>query len=80
MQLFLGHGNFGSVVKGVYSMSGASVAVAIKTLKTEDIPNQEVTFIGKSENPPLKFYHFNIFCLFIFHAFFTISWQSNFLE
>ena len=41
--VFLGHGNFGSVMKGVYMISnGKSIAVAVKTLKEENIPNQQV--------------------------------------
>ena len=41
--MLIGHGNFGSVMKGVYSISpGRSVAVAVKTLKEENIPNQQV--------------------------------------
>ena len=42
--LFLGHGNFGSVMMGIYTMGGRPVPVAVKTLKTEDIPNQQVSF------------------------------------
>ncbi len=43
MNFVSGHGNFGSVLKGVYSIAnGKSLAVAVKTLKEEDIPNQKV--------------------------------------
>jgi len=41
IQQELGHGNFGSVMMGIYSMHGKPVPVAVKTLKTEDIPNQQ---------------------------------------
>eukprot|EP00794_Sanderia_malayensis_P007957 gene7957-8815_t len=46
----LGHGNFGSVLKGVYVMpNGRSVPVAVKTLKEEDIPNQKSEIIHEAE-------------------------------
>ena len=40
-----GHGNFGSVMKGLYTLRpGKNIAVAVKTLKEEDIPSQKVVF------------------------------------
>ena len=39
----LGQGNFGSVMKGTYVLKPSKkVAVAVKTLKEEDIPGQKV--------------------------------------
>ncbi|XP_065679732.1 tyrosine-protein kinase SYK-like isoform X1 [Hydra vulgaris] len=46
----LGHGNFGSVVKGVYLLkNNKSVAVAVKTLKEEDIPGQKSEIVKEAE-------------------------------
>jgi len=39
----LGHGNFGSVMKGTYILSASKkIPIAVKTLKEEDIPGQKV--------------------------------------
>ena len=41
--IFKGHGNFGSVMKGTYTLSSnKKIPVAVKTLKDEDIPGQKV--------------------------------------
>ncbi|XP_065069425.1 tyrosine-protein kinase SYK-like [Rhopilema esculentum] len=46
----LGHGNFGSVMKGIYMIpNGKSIAVAVKTLKEENIPNQQSEIIHEAE-------------------------------
>ncbi|XP_065657698.1 uncharacterized protein LOC136082409 [Hydra vulgaris] len=46
----LGQGNFGSVVKGVYMLkNNKSVAVAVKTLKEEDIPGQKSEIVKEAE-------------------------------
>ena len=37
-----GAGNFGSVMRGIYSRNGQRIPVAIKTLKQDDVPNAEV--------------------------------------
>ena len=63
---FIGQGNFGSVVKGIYSMGGTHVAVAIKTLKTEDIPNQEVSTIFIVALVPCSL--FLLYCSLLFHC------------
>ena len=41
---FTGAGNFGSVMRGIYSRNGQRIPVAIKTLKQDDVPNAEVSF------------------------------------
>ncbi|XP_065657705.1 uncharacterized protein LOC101239033 isoform X7 [Hydra vulgaris] len=46
----LGQGNFGSVVKGVYMLKNNKyVAVAVKTLKEEDIPGQKSEIVKEAE-------------------------------
>lgn len=45
MICFIGHGNFGAVKKGQYTLpSGKQISVAVKTLKEEDLPGQKVRF------------------------------------
>ena len=52
----IGHGNFGSVMKGTYMLTtGKKIPVAVKTLKDEDMPGQKVktflyVFIPPSNN------------------------------
>ena len=41
----LGAGNFGSVMRGTYRHKGMLIPVAVKTLKKDDMPTAEVTFI-----------------------------------
>lgn len=46
----LGHGNFGSVMKGTYILqSNKKIPVAVKTLKDEDIPGQKSEILGEAD-------------------------------
>ena len=46
MFVFIGAGNFGAVIKGVYKREGHQIPVAVKTLKHDDLPNAEVSPCG----------------------------------
>jgi hypothetical protein len=41
----LGAGNFGSVMRGTYRHKGMQIPVAVKTLKKDDMPTAEVSFL-----------------------------------
>jgi len=56
----LGHGNFGSVMKGTYILSASKkIPIAVKTLKEEDIPGQKVwlaSYVFRNNSPFLSFH------------------------
>ena len=56
----LGHGNFGSVMKGIYVKSNnQKLSVAIKTLKEDEIPGQRVSLLKLYKPLSLREYETN---------------------
>jgi len=50
LQEEIGHGNFGSVMKGIFTLANnQKISVAVKTLKEEDIPSQRSEILSEAD-------------------------------
>ena len=63
----LGDGNFGSVMKGTFKRLGKVIPVAVKTLKTCDMPSAEVE---------IKIFASFFLCLYCFKHLMTSKWND----